>query len=257
MSDKQIERIERELRSPGPRESAEGSRRLPGDVRQARVLLAEIDGRRNAGRVVLRATTIGLVAAAAVAVAIVIGASPRSGIEPGASSTPQPTAATTPSAAATPGGSQAASVCDAANLQAVAERWGGAAGSRGSTIHITLASGPDCVLQGHPGARILAGDGSVVITSSDSANRATGQPWADGGDRPITMSAQGSGTTVSVVWSNWCAAYPAGPQLDLQLRLAMDGPELAVVTADGDAIPVPPCNGAGQPSSLGTNAFGS
>ena len=42
MSDKQIERIERELRSPGPRESVESGRRLPGDVRQARVLLAEI-----------------------------------------------------------------------------------------------------------------------------------------------------------------------------------------------------------------------
>ena len=256
MSDKQIERIERELRSPGPRESVEGGRRLPGDVRQARVLLAEIDGRRNAGRVVARATTFGLVAAAAIAVAIVIGASPRSGIEPGASSTPQPTVVTTPSADATPGGSQAASVCDAANLQAVAERWGGAAGSRGSTIHITLVSGPDCVLQGHPGARILAGDGSVVITSSDSANRATGQPWADPGDPPITVT-NGAGTTVSVVWSNWCAAYPAGPQLDLQLRLAVDGPQMPVATAGGDAIPVPPCNGAGEPSSLGTNAFGS
>ena len=256
MSDKQIERIERELRSPGPRESVEGGHRLPGDVRQARVLLAEIDGRRNAGRVVARATTFGLVAAAAIAVAIVIGASPRSGIEPGASSTPQPTVVTTPSADATPGGSQAASVCDAANLQAVAERWGGAAGSRGSTIHITLVSGPDCVLQGHPGARILAGDGSVVITSSDSANRATGQPWADPGDPPITVT-NGAGTTVSVVWSNWCAAYPAGPQLDLQLRLAVDGPQMPVATAEGDAIPIPPCNGAGEPSSLGTHAFGS
>ncbi len=131
MSDKQIERIERELRSPGPRESAEGGRQLPGDVRQARVLLAEIDRRRNAGRVVVRATAVGLVAAAAVAVAIVIGAVPPRGIEPGASATPQPTVATTPSAAATPGGSQAASVCDPANLQAVAERWGAAAGSRG------------------------------------------------------------------------------------------------------------------------------
>ena len=257
MSDKQIERIERELRSPGPRESAEGGRQLPGDVRQARVLLAEIDGRRNAGRVVVRATTIGLVAAAAVAVAIVIGAVPPRGIEPGASATPQPTVATTPSAAATPGGSQAASVCDPANLQAVAERWGAAAGSRGTTIHITLVSGPDCVLQGHPGARILAGDGSVVITSSDRANRATGQPWADPGDPPIAVTKGGAGTTVSVVWSNWCAAYPAGPQLDLQLRLAVDGPQMPVATAGGDAIPVPPCNGAGEPSSLGTNAFGS
>lgn len=247
MSDKQIERIERELRNPGPREAADGGRGLPGDVRHARLLLSEIDGRRNSGRLVVRATAVGLVAAAAVAVAIVIGASPRSGIEPGASETPQPTAA------ATPTGSQAASVCAVSNLQAVAERWGAAAGSRGTTVHITLVSGPDCVLQGHPGARIVAGDGSLLVASLDPANRPTGQPWKNPGERAVTIT-RGGGTTVVVLWSNWCGANPSAPELEL--RLAPDGPQLAVAMSAGESIPAPPCNGPGQPSSLGTNAFG-
>ncbi len=56
MSDK---RIERELRAPGPRESFDRGRRLPADVREARLVLSEIDGRRNAVRVVVRVAEIG------------------------------------------------------------------------------------------------------------------------------------------------------------------------------------------------------
>jgi hypothetical protein len=239
------ERIERELRAPGPRESAGRGRRLPADVREARLLLSEIDGRRNAVRVVVRATEVGLAAVAAVAVAIAIGASSPLGIIPGgASATPQPTA---------PAASQAPSVCAASNLRAVADPWGGAAGSRGTTIRITLVSGPDCLLQGHPGARIVAADGSLVIASLDPGKRPD-QPWVQPGEQAVTISAQGSGTTVSVVWGNWCAADPSMPQL--QLRLAVDGPQLPVATAPGDAIPVPPCLGSGEPSNLSTYPFG-
>ncbi|MDP9243503.1 MAG: hypothetical protein M3O77_00290 [Chloroflexota bacterium] len=249
------DRIERELREPGPRESAGRRPQLPADVRQARLLLSQIDGRRNAGRVVVRAAAVGLTAVAAVAVAIAIGASPRPDIVPGATTTPQASPPATSTPAATPTASQGASACAPSNLRAVADRWGGAAGSRGTTIHISLVSGPDCVLQGHPGGRILAGDGSVVIASLDPEQRAD-QPWVESADQPITMTAQGAGTTVSVVWGNWCAAYPAGPQLTLELRVAVDGPQLPVATATGDAIPVPPCNGSSEPSTLSTYPFG-
>jgi hypothetical protein len=250
------DRIERELRDPGPRESAGRGRQLPADLRQARLLLSEIDGRRSAARVAVRATAVALTAVAAVAVAIAIGASWQPGILPGgASATPQPSASATSTAAPTPTASQGASVCAPSNLRAMADPWGGAAGSRGTTIHITLMSGPDCVLQGNPGARILAGDGSVVIASLDPTQRSD-QPWVEPGAQSITMSAQGAGTTVSVVWGNWCAAYPSGPQLELELRVAVDGPQLPVATAAGDAIPVPPCNGPGEPSSLSTYPFG-
>jgi hypothetical protein len=246
------DRIERELREPGPRETAGRGRQLPADVRQARLLLTEIDRRRNAGRVVVRATAVGLAAAAAVAVAIAIGASPRPGIAPGASETPQPTPAATSTPAATPTGGEALLPCAEPRVMAVADRWGGAAGSRGTTIHITVAAGPDCVLVGHPAARILGGDGSVVITTQHAD-----QPWVEPGDQPITMSATGTGTTVSVVWSNWCGPSPAGPQLTLELRITPDGEWLPVSAAPGDeAIPVPPCNGSGEPSTLSTYRYG-
>lgn len=251
MSDK---RIERELRAPGPRESFDRGRRLPADVREARLVLSEIDGRRNAVRVVVRVAAGGLAAVAAVAVAMAIGASSQPGIVPGgASATPQPTAPTTSTLSATPAASQAPSVCAASNLRAVADPWGGAAGSRGTTVHITLVSGADCLLLGHPGARIVAADGSLVVASLDPGKRPD-QPWVEAGEQAVTISAQGSGTTVSVVWGNWCAADPSVPQL--QLRLAVDGPQLPVATAPGDAIPVPPCLGSGEPSNLSTYPFG-
>jgi hypothetical protein len=245
------DRIERELREPGPRETAGRGRQLPADVRQARLLLSEIDRRRSGGRVIVRATAVALTAAAAVAVAIAIGAS-RPGISPGASETPQPTTAATSTPAATPTGSQSLLSCVESRVAAVADRWGGAAGSRGTTVHITVAGRPDCVLVGHPAARILAGDGSVVITTQRAD-----QPWVEPGDQPITLSATGPGTAVSVVWSNRCDPSPAGPQLTLQLRITADGAWLPVNAAPGDeAIPVPPCNGPGEPSTLSAYRYG-
>lgn len=251
MSDERIEQIERELRAPGPRESAGRGRPLPSDVREARRLLSQIDGRRNAGRVVMRAGAVGLAAAAAVAVAVAIGATRPGNLPAGGSSTsPSPTAFTTP----TPAASQGPVACAASDLRAVSDRWGAAAGSRGTSVHITLVSGPDCVLQGSPGARIIDSSGAVVIVSFDPGNRPE-HPWMNLSDPPITMSVGGPQTTMSVTWSNWCAAPPA--DLRLELRITTDGPHLPVTAAAGDTIPVPPCNGGGEPSSLGTNLFGS
>ncbi len=250
MSDERVDEIERELRAPGPRETAGHGRSLPNDVREARRLLSQIDGRRNAGRVVMRAGAVGLAAAAAVAVAIAIGAT-RPGTLPvgGSSMSPSPTALATPAAA-----SQGPVACAASDLRAVSDRWGAAAGSRGTEILVTLASGSDCVLQGAPGARIVDSNGSEVIASLDPANRPD-HPWMNPGDPPITLSVGGPGTKMSVTWSNWCAASPAG--LRLELRIATDGPHLPVTAAAGDPVWVPPCMGASQSSILGTNAFGS
>ncbi len=255
MSDERIEQIERELRAPGSRETAGRGRPLPSDVSEARRLLSQIDGRRNAGRVVMRAGAIGLAAAAAVAVAIAIGAT-RPGILPvgesvGPSATSQPNP--TPVATPTPAASQGSAACEASNLRATSERWGAAAGSRGTTIHVTLASGPDCVLQGHPGARIVDSTGSEAIASLDPANRPD-HPWMNPGDQPITMSVGGLETTVVVTWSNWCSPVPAEPRLEL--RVATDGPHLPVSAAAGDSVGVPPCMGASQTSVLGTYPFG-
>jgi Protein of unknown function (DUF4232) len=173
---------------------------------------------------------------------------------PTASPTPQPslTPTLTPTLAATPAASQAPSACAASNLRATADPWQGGLGSRFTSIHITLASAGECLLQGHPGAGIVAGDGSLIVASRDPDGRVD-QPWVEPGDRVVTLSGQGSTTTLMVRWGNWCGATPSAPQL--QLRLAADGPQLPVALAAGDAIPIPPCSGTAEHSLLDTWPF--
>lgn len=172
-----------------------------------------------------------------------------------ASATPVPslTPTLTPTLAPTPAASQAPSACAASNLRAIADPWQGGLGSRFTSIHITLASGQECQLQGRPGARIVADDGSLVVTSQDPNGRLD-QPWVEPGDLVVTLSGQGSSTKLSVRWGNWCGATPSAPQL--QLRLAADGPQLPVALTPGDALPIPPCGGSAEPSLFDTSAFG-
>lgn len=98
----------------------------------------------------------------------------------------------------------------------------------------------------------MAGDGSLIVASRDPDGRVD-QPWVDPGDRVVTLSGQGSTTTLSVRWGNWCGATPSAPQL--QLRLAADGPQLPVALAPGEAIPIPPCSGTAEPSLFDTWPF--
>jgi hypothetical protein len=60
----------------------------------------------------------------------------------------------------------------------------------------------------------------------------------------------GTQLEIGVSWSNWCGPGPEAPRL---LVVIDEQPVLVMV---GDArVPVPPCNGVGQPTTLNVTAF--
>jgi hypothetical protein len=125
----------------------------------------------------------------------------------------------------------------------VAEPWGGAAGSRGTVVTVTLAGGREaCTLGKGLAAEITDANGSVLVTTEAA------EP---GG--PVSLE-PGASFTVGITWSNWCGAAPAAP---VTLALKMSGWEsfaavsLAAVSIPiGAGDPVPPCMGSTQPTVL-------
>ncbi len=174
-----------------------------------------------------------------------VRANPNSG-----SAVPRQTAAPvasptlTPAPTATP---PAVSACSSGQLTAAADRWQGAAGSRGTTVTVTNRSATVCEVQGYPFAFIYDAGGRLVIDG--------GAPSSPSAYRAATLG-PGQGTTFNVIWSNWCGSTPVEP-LSLRMRLPMDSALVPVALAPGDAIPIPPCLGnPGSASSLTTTPLG-
>ena len=145
--------------------------------------------------------------------------------------------ATPSSVAATPTpGASTGSACAASDVVLTAEPWGGAAGSRGTVVTVTLADGaaPCDVATGPRGRR-----STVPGRSSSSRTVAVGG---------TTRLEAGASYTVGVAWSNWCDPAPAGP---VGLELQLDGSSWMPVPPSGGADPVPPCMGS-DPTSLST-----
>lgn len=150
----------------------------------------------------------------------------------------------TPAPTATP---PALSACSSGQLAAAADRWQGAAGSRGTTVTVTNRSATACEAQGYPFAFIYDAGGRLVIDG--------GAPSSPSAYRAVTLG-PGQGTTFNVIWSNWCGYAPVEP-LSLRMRLPMDSALVPVALAPGDAIPIPPCLGnPGSASSLTTTPLG-
>ena len=166
---------------------------------------------------------VGLAGALAVAVIAGILSGPGSGPEIGSGNSTEPS----------PSDVQSAPACGPADVTLTGEPWGGAAGSRGTTVTVTLASGRyDCTLAPVAGAQVTgAGSGGVSAESVNSAG--------PGPSVPLTADTE---YTVGVAWSNWCGASISEP---VTLALRFDGWQAAVpvAVASGGIDPVPPCSG--------------
>lgn len=221
--------IERTLRQPGPLEEAYLPIAVPAHAADAR------HGRGWRGGL-LAASQLGMVAAAVVggtALAILLShASLPGGNGVGAGvPTPTPTASSAP---------LSRSACTANDFAWSTDPWGAAAGSRGTTvISRGVSSLAGCQIDG---------EASLLLKDASGAELLTGRTAATN----VRVRA-GTLLEMSITWSNWCSAAPAGP-LSLSLTLPGDTQPVPVVASQGDIL-VPPCLGAGQPSVLGGTDF--
>jgi hypothetical protein len=222
------ERIEAALRGDTPAdEGGYRPRPLPATAAEARVQLAAM--RRPARGIALA----GVVAAAALVIAAgwALGTidSDDGGIDVGNGGTPSP------------GPSEAGVLpaCGPDDFLVASDPWGGAAGSRGTTIVLRVVdSTAACVKPQTVGAEIRDADGTVLAVGV----------FQTFGGRPAPTARLAAGTQVElgVAWSNWCGAPPTAPTLSLLL----DSVSVPVEPSDGSAILVPPCMGVGQPTTL-------
>jgi hypothetical protein len=186
---------------------------------------------RQASRLPRAVMLVGAGAAGALAVAIAAGL--LSGTDPGVGAT----GSTSPSAEAS---TQAtgSGPCKAQDVILTAEPWGGAAGSRGTVVTVTLAGGHEgCTLGKGLAAQVADANANVLATTAVSPS---------GG--PVALT-PGASFTIGISWSNWCEAAPAAP---VSLALKMSGWEsfATVPVANGGSDPVPPCMGSTEPTVL-------
>jgi hypothetical protein len=238
------DRLERSLREPGPRERGYRPRALPASLAEAR-------RERHAARPVLRAALVGAVAAgaAAVTLAITMGLPQEHVGVPGASSSAGSSAVASSAVASSSVGSGSASPsaqptsdpsapCATANLAVSADPWGGAMGSRGTTVLFrTVDSAEPCTLNGSPKTEIVDAAGNVLVSAA-----------ASNAGSPVQLGA-GRVAELNIRWSNWCGADPP-PPLKLVLHLEGASAEFPVTALGGGQMSAPPCNGPGQPSIL-------
>jgi hypothetical protein len=214
--------LERRLRSEtGPREG--GYRAVPLPDAPDSPARASKGGRLMQAGLVLATVGAGVVAVLA-ASALMSPDAPNGGVGAGGTSTPQATATPREPAA-----------CQPADLGLTAEPWGGAAGSRGTVVTISLADGRyACYLQRHIGGEIWDADGKPLVGAYVPAIY-----------DPVPVNPNDV-FTVGVSWSNWCGDDVAEP---VALRLSSDRAAFPVEVPDG-ADPVPPCMGENQDSTL-------
>jgi hypothetical protein len=216
--------LERALRSQqGPREEGYTPTQLPRTLGPARA----------PGPSRLMRIGILVPAALAGALAVAVVGSILSGSGPGIGGTN-----VSPEASASPVGSGADSPCGIEDVTFSAEAWGAAAGSRGTTVLVTLATGRyACTLPTSVIGQIADADGMILIRQGSAVS---------GGS---VVLQPGAAFAVGVAWSNWCGSVPAAP-IALSLKVT-DWASWAPISAPaGGADPVPPCMGAGQRSSL-------
>jgi hypothetical protein len=215
------EDLERQLRSQrGPREEGYSPKRLPMTMEDATVGNAGPSRRWRAGMFV------GVAAAGALAVAVVaaILSGPGSGVGNTGSGSP----------AASESGS-----CAIGDVALSAEPWGGAAGSRGTVVTVSLAAGrnPCYVPKAVQIAQIADAQGKLLVNGQSAP--ATGSVLVE----------PSASFEIGVAWSNWCGGDVAQP---VTLSLAFDGwasPQPVAMRGPLGSGTPPPCNGTG-PSAL-------
>jgi Domain of unknown function (DUF4232) len=232
--------LERELRSQrGPREEGYVPAHLPVTLEEA-----PLPGRRPA-RLPRVAMLVAAGAAGALAVAIAAGffSGPGPIPEVGAGSE-------SPSAAQSAAAQSATALptCGLADVSFIAEPWGAAAGSRGTTVYVTLAAGRQPCTLSHSydvTAEIRDANGELLVSGTSPTFRPPPIPTID--------LEPGAAYISGIAWSNWCGDDPAAP-VRLSLELVARFAAVAVDVPAG-VNPVPPCNGVGQPSSLSVTSL--
>jgi hypothetical protein len=212
--------LERRLRSEtGPREQGYVPAHLPTD-------LDALTTRRRPSPAARVAILVPAVAAGILAVAVagaMLGGTGPGPILSGGSPTLPP--------APTP---EQLDPCAQQDVAFYADPWGGAAGSRGTVVNITLAEGRyPCVLGPIDSARIDTSSGATLIEARTELQDT------------IYRLESGSVVYVTVTWSNWCGETHGA----VQLVLVSAGTDLPVDVPTGIGA-MPPCNGESAPSTL-------
>jgi hypothetical protein len=216
--------LERRLRAEsGPREQGYLPSQLPASADSAQTSRGRSRMTRMA--VLLPAAAAGVIVVA-VAGALLTNNVP---VGSGGSQTPSPSVPPSPSQAAT------VPSCTTADFAWSSDPWMGAAGSRGTTVLMRgVASLDSCRIDGSVDVVLRDNNGAAVVT--------TGAPSSH-----VTATA-GSIFEMGVAWSNWCGDEPPQP-IVLILTIPGTVDEVPLLPANGE-VPVPPCNGPGQPTNL-------
>jgi hypothetical protein len=117
----------------------------------------------------------------------------------------------------------------------------GAAGAREGNIHLINTSDNACSLAGAPQFAVIDQDGNplpVQIRGPQGVTQTVG----------IAAAGRGQAIAVPVRWTNYCGPTPAQAVFVLTMP---DGGQLRIA----QGISVPPCLGAGEPSTLTFGAF--
>lgn len=219
--------LERQLRTQaGPREQGYVPTRLPTSLEDA--ASARRQPLLTRAAVLLPAAAAGILVVAVASAVLTRGNGNGIG---GGGETPQPTA--TASIATEP------VACTADDLALASEPWGGAAGSRGTVVTVSLKEGrAACLLSTGASGRIVDANREILIGSIRLLMRF-----------PDVLIRPGERYTIGVTWSNWCGEPPARP---LSLEIQFDNiPEWMVASEPvSEPDPVPPCMGESSPGNL-------
>jgi hypothetical protein len=236
MNDKDLERQLRSQR--GPRERGYQPADLPATLNEG--------GATRGPSPLVRAAVLVPALAAGVIAVVVAGVLLRgngTGNVGGGVTTPPPSATASeyvatqqPSATAPDDGEPIA--CAADDLAFADEPWGGAAGSRGTVITVSLEDGrPACLVSTGVSGRIADANGTVLVSNARVLMRF-----------PNVVIRPGDQFTIGVSWSNWCGEAPARP---LSLEIQVDNIPTWIVVSDPVSTPtVPPCMGENSPGNL-------
>ncbi|MGH2557699.1 MAG: DUF4232 domain-containing protein [Thermomicrobiales bacterium] len=136
-------------------------------------------------------------------------------------------------------------LCQVEDIRASFGDWNAGAGNRYGTVLLTNERNGVCVAAGVPHLQVYDAEGTLVIESTTEQT----EPFRSAPIRPGDQAAS------KFRWANWCEGEPAYP---LTLNIAIPGDtdrlSLPMETAAGP-VQMPPCMGAGEPSSFGAKAF--
>ncbi len=224
------DQIERSLREPGPLERGYQPADLPAEPADARPVSGWKGPLLAVGRLGMLAAAVA--GGAALAVMLTRSPAPGTGGVGAGGSTPPEASSQVPTATV---------ACRAEDFAWSTDPWGGAAGSRGTTVlarGVTSLTG--CQIHGEAGLALSDASGHTLLAARSASTA-------------ISVHA-GTLLEIEISWSNWCGSDPAGP-LSLSLTLPGDRQAVPVLASDGGPIPIPPCLGSGQPAVLNATDF--